>query len=330
MKDFLALTLAGVQPDRTAGRQVGFDWRWLDEGILELTPVQPATMALVLSTGVHGNETAPVEIVDRLLNRLLSGERPLAVRLLVIYGNPHALRQNRRYLDVDMNRLFGGRWQKVADCIEARRALRLEQAVEQFWQAGESAGTRWHLDMHTAIRGSLHPRFGVMPQRVGPWPADFLCWLAAAGLEALVFHRAPGGTFTHFTGEHFQAASCTLELGKALPFGANDLAQFNAADAALSALLSGEAWPLAEATPVRYRVVQQITRASEAFTLHMGPETLNFTAFGQGTLLAEAGEQRWVVEQPRERVLFPNPAVAIGQRAGLMLVEESDYPPDPL
>ncbi|EXU74056.1 succinylglutamate desuccinylase [Erwinia papayae] len=325
MQDFLKQTLAGRPPASLSGRNQHVKWQWLDEGILEVTPEHPSPMALVISAGIHGNETAPVEILNSLVSELLAGTRVLLPRLLVILGNPPALRENRRYLRTDINRLFGGRWQHYEDMPEVRRAWRLEQAMETFWQAGRGDERRWHLDLHTAIRGSWHSRFGVLPQRETPWPEDFLHWLSAAGLEALVFHRAPGGTFTHYSCQHFAALSCTLELGKALPFGSNDLAQFAAAQAALAAVLSAEPLAVSATVPRRYRVSQQITRHSPAFHLHMSPQTLNFTAFPQGTLLAEDGEQRFYVQQAREYVIFPNPDVAQGQRAGLMLVEEGPH-----
>ncbi|MBV4366471.1 succinylglutamate desuccinylase [Erwinia phyllosphaerae] len=325
MQDFLKQTLSAEPPAQTSGHNEQLSWQWLDEGILEFTPHRPTARALVVSAGIHGNETAPIEIVNELVNELLAGKRTLQLRLLVIFGSPEAMRSGKRYQRCDLNRLFGGRWQQYEDNMEARRAWRLEQVLETFWQAGNCEEIRWHLDLHTAIRGSWHTQFGVMPLRDSAWPDDFLHWLAAAGLQALVFHRTPGGTFTHYSSQHFNAASCTLELGKALPFGSNDLSLFSAARDALAALLSGEALPPVNEPPLRYRVSQQITRFSEAFVLHMNSATLNFTAFPQGTLLAEDGDKRCYVQQAREYVLFPNPNVAKGQRAGLMLVEDNAH-----
>lgn len=320
MINLLALTLAETVPANTHGENDSLRWQWLGEGLLEICPLQGYRQAVVLSAGIHGNETAPIELLDQLVTEILTGVRPLAVRLLVVLGNPPAMRTNQRYLASDMNRMFGGRYQQFDPCGETDRAQQLEQVVGHFF-AGEQA-TRFHYDLHTAIRGSLLPRFGILPYQPQSYSPEMLALLDAADLDALVIHQAPGGTFSHFSSEHAQAASCTLELGKARPFGSNDLQQFSAINKALQALVSGQPLPLREQAPIRvFGVERSLIKRSESFKLYLSDDTANFTALPRGTLLYEQPGESYRVQHENEWVLFPNPKVALGLRAGMMLIE---------
>lgn len=133
MFDLLALTLAGQAPANQQGDNLNVHWRWLGEGLLEITPHQAYRQAVVLSAGIHGNETAPIELLNQLVNALLAGERPLAVRLLVVLGNPAAIRAGKRYLHSDMNRMFGGRYREFNHSGETARAQQLEQVITAFF-----------------------------------------------------------------------------------------------------------------------------------------------------------------------------------------------------
>ena len=328
MLDFLAITLSGHPPKQTRGATPGIEWQWLDEGILMLTPVGNCTQSVVLSAGIHGNETAPIEILNQLVSDLLAGELTLAVRLLVIFGNPAAISAGKRYLSADINRMFGGRHRRYPSGNETRRVEIVEQAVSAFFRA-ESQLTRQHYDLHTAIRGSHHTRFGLLPYQTTPYSAAMLRWLQDIQLDALVMHTSAGGTFAHFSSEHCQAASCTLELGKALPFGENQLAEFTHIVGGLRSLVSEEPLPVQPSGGmVFYRVVQSLLKQHPDFKLWVDEETVNFTRFSQGTLLAEQSGEHYRVKHKEEWILFPNPQVALGLRAGIMLVrmDKSEIP----
>jgi succinylglutamate desuccinylase len=146
---------------------------------------------------------------------------------------------------------------------------------------------------------------------------DFLSWLGDAGLEALVFHQSPGGTLR--TSPVSTLVRCPVRWSwKALPFGENDLTRFAPTHLALRALLGGRL-PSLRTRPLSGTGSYSRSRASDAFLLHMAAHTLNFTPFRKGALLAEDGEERYEVQKTTEYVLFPNPTVAFGLRAGLML-----------
>ncbi|MDU2542613.1 MAG: succinylglutamate desuccinylase [Klebsiella sp.] len=267
----------------------GIEARWLGEGILQLLPTAPWRQATILSAGVHGNETAPTELLLQLTHDLSQGRQPLTQALLIVFGNLPAIRAARRYLHNDLNRLFGGRHLAVTPGNESRRAFALEQAVQAFYRAADAAGpvNRSHLDMHTAIRGSLYRQFALLPAHAGDFSPGFYQLLQASGMDAIVRHTEAGGTFTHFTCEKFAAQSATLELGKVMPFGA--------------------------------LVEESIIKREGEFTLNLAANVENFTALPAGYEIARQAEKRWVVQARAPYILFPNAGVATGQRAGLLL-----------
>lgn len=322
MFDFLQMTLSGREPLEHSGSNFNLRWQWLAQGVLELEPLHGYRKNVVLSAGIHGNETAPIELLAALVSDLLHGKRRLKVRLLVIFGNPAVMVSGERYNQIDLNRLFSGRYTQFPACAETARAEQLEQLVRDFYDQS-SEGERQHFDLHTAIRESHHQRFGLLPYTDnGLYSRKMLYWLHHSGIEALVINQAPSGTFSYFTSQHCQAESCTLELGKARPFGQNDLNQFALINQGLLSLITGINLLPYAAEPIKvYRVTQELKKISEQFRLNFPESVKNFTRFSVGDVLARDGEITYQVQQPEEWVLFPNADVRPGLRAGLMVVQ---------
>ncbi|MBJ9714028.1 succinylglutamate desuccinylase [Burkholderia gladioli] len=344
LDDFLAFTLAGGTPDAREGVCAGgaVRYAWRGEGLLELGPAASAAGAaasasLLVSAGVHGDETAPIELLSMMVRDLARGALPLANRLLVGLGHPAAMRAGTRYLDDDLNRLFNGRPAQREGSRDAPRAAVLEAAAREFFAtAPESRQARWHLDMHTAIRASAFEQFALLPHIGEPPARAMIDWLARARIAAVLLHTEAGNTYSQFCASACGALACTLELGKVRPFGQNELSRFAGADAAVRALVAGEvggavadaaaaaAAPLAPLLPRVFTVIGQLTKQSEAFELLVAGDVANFTPLARGTLVARDGDYRYLVSHDEERIVFPNPAVKPGLRAGLMVVETTE------
>ncbi len=313
----------GVDAQQAIKVQQNLTVQLLDTGVLLVEPTTSKGVDLVISSGVHGNETAPIEIVDELIRRILSGDLGVGNRVLFIIGNPVAMNMSERFDIENMNRLFNGKHQGKTH-HEAKRAARLEQYVENFFHQN-SINQRVHYDLHTAIRASKYKKFAVYPYPDGrEWNKAQLEFFLASDINTILLGHQPSGTFSYFSSHRFGADAFTVELGKVKPFGENDMQEFRAISSNLATLISGEkvaTKPFDNGDFNLFQVKGELVKKSEAFKLNIADDVENFTDFKQGFVLTEDKDDGYVVEEDGEAIVFPNAKIPVGQRAGLIVVK---------
>lgn len=321
--DFLALTLKNqdaVVPFKfTFPSGIGFVE---DTGILRLEPKQASRISLVLSVGIHGNETGPIELVNHMVAAILSGRISLNIRLLVLIGNPVAANLAKRFCEVNLNRLFNGAWKKY-EGFEARRAQRLEQAISDFYAASDkkTEQVKLHYDLHTAIRGSMHEKFVVYPYvENAVYNKEQLAFLAASGINAVLLSHQPTTTFSYYSYVVHGAHAFTVELGKVYPFGENDLSRFADLDTSLTLLLEKGVFAESSLSDLQvFRVLDSLVKDDDSYELSIDNEVKNFTQFEEGYRMAHSKKSDYYIKQTGDAIVFPNTNLPIGQRAGLMV-----------
>jgi succinylglutamate desuccinylase len=309
----------------------------LDTGIMKCEPVARKTgKDIVLSSAVHGNETAPIEICAELIQKIILGELVLTERVLFLFGNPAAINLGERFVEENVNRLFSGAHSEDqgqgAGLInkERHRALALENAVTDFFNQGsELAGEgetpqRMHYDLHTAIRGSKNDKFVIYPFRhKQPWKKQQLEFLLACGINTILLSHSPTTTFSYFSSNEFGADAFTVELGKVKPFGQNDMADFVAVKHTLHCLLSGQPLPTKPYNKVDFNIFeiyQTINRYGDDFVFHFSDDVENFSDFPKGYVLASDDDKAYKIKQAGEAIVFPNAKVTKGHRALLTVI----------
>lgn len=299
------------------------------EGLAFFTPKDNQKRpGIIVSCGIHGDETAPIEAVQQLQSDLQSGKIHSACPLLLIYGNPQAIQQKRRFVTTNLNRLFG--LDQAPQCGEAERALQLELACQEFKRICEGEcnsddGVLLHLDLHSTIKPSLHPKFALEPVSSTTSAKQWGGFFRTLGLTAWVKQTQRSHTFSQFTRDSLHCDSFTVECGS--------LAQNNLGSHSPNSSISQQIYRslcsliqnqnpadnvTAGKTITHFNVMHSISRNSEAFRFLIDESEPNFSLHPAGTAIY--CDQQFTYYCDNEvATLFLNSSVALGQRAGLLL-----------
>ncbi|EKO3687316.1 succinylglutamate desuccinylase [Vibrio sp. 11986-1-5] len=328
---FDSLDIDQPMPSGEITTQAGVRLKLWQRGVLEVLPAHYSADSknMVISCGVHGDETAPMELVDKLIDDIVSGFQRVQQRCLFIIAHPKATLRHTRFIEENLNRLFDDK--PHAASLEADIANQLKTQISQFF-AQTAPETRWHLDLHCAIRLSKHYSFAVSPKTRHPVRSRALMeFIESAHIEAVMLSNAPASTFSWFSAEHFAAQAMTVELGQVAKLGENDLARLAAFDLALRDLVAAEKSEHLAKKTTMYRVSRTIVRLHEDFDFRFGDDVENFTSFMHGEVFGHDGDKPLMAKNEGEAIVFPNRKVAIGQRAALMVCKvDTRYEDDQL
>ena len=292
-----------------------------ETGFICFTPAKTSFRHIVLSSGIHGNETAPIELCQDLIQKILTNQIEITERVLFIFGNPPAINAYKREVEENLNTLFSGNHSKNKDIQNAERTRGelIEKMITRFFSQSQPQTKRYLYDLHTAIRGSLFEKFAIYPFTHGKaFEKEQFDFLFQSEVQAVLFMKSAATTLSYYGANTHNALSLTIELGKVRPFGENDMSRFEACRNSILKLILGQnistgVSPLDQLQ--LFDVKQSIPKLSEKFELLFANDLFNFTSFPVGTAIARDENIEYKIESEGDAIVFPNPRVAIGHRA---------------
>ncbi|MGB3620596.1 MAG: succinylglutamate desuccinylase [Ketobacter sp.] len=289
---------------------------------------QDDAAGIIISCGIHGDELVPVFALQQMRSYLSTCARELPFSLLLIFGNPTAIERRQRFVTTNLNRLFG--LKHKPDCDEGTRAGILEQACIDF--SNSCSKVLYHLDLHSTIKASLHPRFALRPanittdainthalsdQRSQQKPASFFNLL---GVSALVEQSQHSNTFSRFTATTLQCESFTVECGSHSNPDAGDIERLTQCLIPFVFDSQNKDTPTQPAAIAHFKVSHAIIRETDQFRFLIEENEPNFSIHPAGTAIYADTKGPYYCDT-ESATLFLNSAVPCGQRAGLLLTK---------
>ncbi|EWH11010.1 succinylglutamate desuccinylase [Catenovulum agarivorans DS-2] len=303
-------------------------WVWQHAaGILEFIPARYFEHSVILTAGVHGDETAPIEVLDQVIRDIAHNELKLQYHLVVVFANPQAIRQGIRFVDTNLNRLFASAYNSQSDGpplgldnYEYRRAAQLKQALHVIF-ARTAFTHRIHLDLHCSIKPSIYPVFAVKPYtEVGRAPVIYNCPIVYP-VEALIHSRRASATLSYYTTNYLAANAATVELGQAAPLYKNPPAMLKSIYSNIRVQLAQNfSQPRFCILSDKHFVVKaEIIKQKLDFRFAADLQFNNFHPIASDRIIAYQTRFQPIFAKANQRICFANQAVEVGHRAALIV-----------
>lgn len=110
---------------------------------------------IFITAGVHGNEPSGVQALHKVFAQLQKTQPEIAGTILGVAGNELALKENKRFIDEDLNRTWKEESivNKIEDTHEQREMYEIIKVLEQYPE--KDFTKRYFLDCHTTSSDSL-------------------------------------------------------------------------------------------------------------------------------------------------------------------------------
>ena len=133
---------------------------------------------IVFGCMVHGNEFGSLPAAVRLVEALNAGALPFGGKVTVFIGNPEAARENLRFLEADLNRVFLHTEHSTHEHVRAQALMPILDHADVF------------IDFHQTILETNQP-FYIFPWQKGAWK-----WARAIRAADVWVTRSPHANFS--------------------------------------------------------------------------------------------------------------------------------------
>ncbi|RUA06488.1 MAG: aspartoacylase [Flavobacteriia bacterium] len=115
---------------------------------------KPKGPAVIIFSGIHGNEDAGVKASKKIIKRIEKDNIPVKGNLFFVYGNSKALKLKKRYIDTDLNRIWSTEHiQKLKKMVKAEMISEEREQIEIYLLIKDiieyCSGKFYFIDLHT-------------------------------------------------------------------------------------------------------------------------------------------------------------------------------------